>query len=473
MEEKLKEVLETPQVHLFKHENVFGNSFKEEINKQAPEFIRLNSVASTVESPLPIMTTTTSINSFSNSSNNSAPKKNILFRTISQTDLEIQRQDQIKLIDSLNNSQGYYSSQNSSTHSILTPEPIDQNISSLINKAVNNSNNENNHNFRLLNDLNSKIDQANNSSRIDLKRKNNEINDFSINLGEKFIRNNSKPYQVTTNNNHGSTTSLVNINQNGNSQINGEKFSIVDNTTNIKKANFEARNGQNNKISNLIQNERIYEKKNPYTPDSLNKSRSSSSSNDEIVTSSDQNLGNKSKPKRSIMLNSDVRKQQIRNSNREAARRCRERRRNYIETLEANIRNLESKQKTLTNENNSLHKEVATLKKTISEYKNCNLDTVNQQNTDKNMNNSSINQLRLVNSDVASIGGVPLVLTLKLPNLDVESGNISMNGSDQITMSGDNENSNINNHLQKFLNALIANNQTHNTVDVQSQQPPN
>ncbi len=33
MDEKSKEVLETPQVHLFKHENVFGNSFKEEITK--------------------------------------------------------------------------------------------------------------------------------------------------------------------------------------------------------------------------------------------------------------------------------------------------------------------------------------------------------------------------------------------------------------------------------------------------------
>ncbi len=32
------------------------------------------------------------------------------------------------------------------------------------------------------------------------------------------------------------------------------------------------------------------------------------------------------------------------NNLREAARRCRERRRNYIETLEANIRNIESKQ---------------------------------------------------------------------------------------------------------------------------------
>ena len=32
-EGKSKEVLETPQVHLFKHENIFGNSFKEEVTK--------------------------------------------------------------------------------------------------------------------------------------------------------------------------------------------------------------------------------------------------------------------------------------------------------------------------------------------------------------------------------------------------------------------------------------------------------
>lgn len=57
--------------------------------------------------------------------------------------------------------------------------------------------------------------------------------------------------------------------------------------------------------------------------------------------------------------------------NREAARRCRERRRNYIEALESNIRTLESKQKSLMTENTSLHKEVQTLKKALSEHKDC------------------------------------------------------------------------------------------------------
>lgn len=35
----MKEVLETPQVHLFKHENVFGNSFKDEIYKVRTQFL--------------------------------------------------------------------------------------------------------------------------------------------------------------------------------------------------------------------------------------------------------------------------------------------------------------------------------------------------------------------------------------------------------------------------------------------------
>ena len=48
-----------------------------------------------------------------------------------------------------------------------------------------------------------------------------------------------------------------------------------------------------------------------------------------------------------MAMNSDIRKEQIRNSNREAARRCRERRRNYIETLESKLQTLESKNEAL------------------------------------------------------------------------------------------------------------------------------
>lgn len=47
-------------------------------------------------------------------------------------------------------------------------------------------------------------------------------------------------------------------------------------------------------------------------------------------------------------LNTEARKEQIRSSNREAARRCRERRRNYIELLENKIKGLENTIKELT-----------------------------------------------------------------------------------------------------------------------------
>ena len=94
------------------------------------------------------------------------------------------------------------------------------------------------------------------------------------------------------------------------------------------------------------------------------------------------------------MLNTDVRKQQIRNSNREAARRCRERRRNYIETLEANIRVLECEKKTLINENSSLKSEVVQLKKTLCDRRaSGNLEVNSNENNnisnEKNKQNQS------------------------------------------------------------------------------------
>ena len=61
---------------------------------------------------------------------------------------------------------------------------------------------------------------------------------------------------------------------------------------------------------------------------SLPSSSSSSSSNDKTNNNNNSNNNN---------LSDDQRKKQIRDSNREAARRCRERRRNYIEQLEGNL----------------------------------------------------------------------------------------------------------------------------------------
>lgn len=509
-EGKSKEVLETPQVHLFKHENIFGNSFKEEVTKQTPDLLRLNSVASLIDSPMQIMNTLTSnssnasiTSSFSNSFNNSAPKKNILFRTSSQSDIDLNRQDSVKAIDSVNTN--YYSSQNSSTQSsILTPEVIDQNISTFLNKSNSNTTSNCNHNnttnnFNLINEMttnnttnpNTEINNNTNKPSVafntNLKRKNLDNNnnhiqisdDFSLNLNEKLIKSNNNPntnliYQQNLND---SNETKPHLNSNG---IHEQK--TTNNTISSKKINamnFEmlemarggvvtSHNNSNNKISSLINQNEIYcdntMKINNYTPESLaNKSRSSSSSNDDIVTSSDQNLGIKLKPKRSIMLNTDVRKQQIRNSNREAARRCRERRRNYIETLEANIRNLESKQKVLVNENSSLKTEVISLKKTIADQKNTNQETVkSNQNHSQNSSNNKNNQLSLVNNEIAPIGGVPLVVTLNLPNFDMVN---STSNSNQITVSNNDNNNNINNQqvLMKLLNGLIANNQNQNS----------
>lgn len=84
------------------------------------------------------------------------------------------------------------------------------------------------------------------------------------------------------------------------------EISILPNTKKTNGLSYldmqRAPNG--NKISALIQNEMFYtessmnSKTNGFLPNQLiSKSRSSSSSNDDIVTSSDQNMGNKLKPK--------------------------------------------------------------------------------------------------------------------------------------------------------------------------------
>lgn len=506
MDEKSKEVLETPQVHLFKHENVFGNSFKDEITK-APDFLRLNSTASTaidspsVQSNMSTLNSANSINflpstnsaSFlttSNSSfNNSAPKKNLLFRTISQSDqpIELQRQDSVKMIDSLNASSGYYSSQNSSTNSIFTPESTSDQIISTIMSGTNKQPNTNN--LKLLSEMSSvannsspnrlpSTDQQNGSEQSNsLKRKS-----MDVKITDDFKLNTPMVFQAVNNQSTEKDAKFI-------SKI---ESNILPNNTH-KKMNghgtvyqdIQRTNG--NKIISLIQNEMFYNeasstKTNGFgSPNDLNsKSRSSSSSNDDIVTSSDQNIVSKMKPKRSIMLNTDVRKQQIRNSNREAARRCRERRRNYIETLEANIRTLETEKKNLVNENNSLKCEVGQLKKTISDHKSfCSLDTNHSSNISSAVSeqNKQNNNFRLVNNNEngTSIAGVPVVLTLNLPNLDIESGH---NNS-----TNDNSNkSNVNNItisnqqvLQKLLSALVTSSKTNNSpttnpIEIQSHQ---
>jgi hypothetical protein len=378
---KLNEVLETPQVHMFKHENVFGNSFKEETIKQSSDFLRLNSLASTNKSDSSLMSSISSASSTpSNSFSNNAPKKYLLFRTISQSENEQRNQDLQA------SSQTYVQN---STQIMLSPELIDpQNI--------------NNNNFH-------------NSSS---KRK---TDDFSMDLmSNTFIKRGS-----------GSNSGgyLCNEENGGNLEIKNSAKIIEDSVF------YEEISGNSSKRQNI---DFLVEDYND--GDCHVKSRSSVSSVDDGVTSSDQIHGNKKPKSRSINSNTDMRKQQIRNSNREAARRCRERRRTYIETLEANIRNLELGHKTLISENINLQKEVLSLKKIISDNSN---------------NNSDNNEISLTGSttNANSVGkGGPVMLAL----FESDSGSgstLSMSGNDVIL------NGNVTNQqvLQKILNALIKN----------------
>ncbi|CAF1522179.1 unnamed protein product, partial [Didymodactylos carnosus] len=66
-------------------------------------------------------------------------------------------------------------------------------------------------------------------------------------------------------------------------------------------------------------------------------------------------------------MNDIIRRKHIRDSNREAARRCRERRRNYIETLESSLEREREKNKTLDTELEHLKQENAQLKTILSE----------------------------------------------------------------------------------------------------------
>lgn len=292
-----------------------------EIKFKAPDFLRLNSTASTaidspsVQSNMSTLNSANSINflpttnnsSFlttSNSTfNNSAPKKNLLFRTISQSDqpIELQRQDSVKMIDSLNASSGYYSSQNSSTNSIFTPESTsDQIISTIMSTSTNKQPNTNN--LKLLSEMSSvahnsspnliSSDQQNGTEQSNsLKRKS-----MDVKMTDDFKLNTPMVFQAVNNQSTEKEAKFISKIEANLSPGNTHK------KMNGIYQDIQRTNG--NKIISLIQNEMFYNeasstKTNGFgSPNDLNsKSRSSSSSNDDIVTSSDQNIGNKLKPK--------------------------------------------------------------------------------------------------------------------------------------------------------------------------------
>lgn len=260
----------------------------------------------------------TSNNNNSNSNfqilNNSAPKKNLLFRTISQSDqpLELQRHDSVKMIDSLNASSGYFSSQNSSTNSIYTPESTsDQIVSAMVN-GTNKLPNTNN--LKLLSEMSSAVnssspnllpsDQPHNVSEHSntLKRKSMDLNladtDFNLNT-------NPMTFQTVNGMSTEKDSKFISKMESNISPNSTHKKMNGHNNNSAIYQDTQQRTSNGNKIVSLIQNEMFYSEASSSTktngfgsPSDLNsKSRSSSSSTDDIVTSSDQNTGSKLKPK--------------------------------------------------------------------------------------------------------------------------------------------------------------------------------
>ncbi|CAF0734672.1 unnamed protein product [Brachionus calyciflorus] len=278
----LPSVLETPQVNSFEHENVFAQAFKNAL---------LNRTISTHENldPLVPLIPTVSPSIVSDTPGGKAPKKSILFRTISQNDLELQKQEVLKKAENTN-------------------ETNNQCL------ATNNLNcNENiNHVPSILFEL-SKPKVVDSNQIYDLKS-NQTLNSTSIDLKDIYKR--EIPIM----------TQLSHIQDLSSKRIRTDSVS-----------SFE------------------FSKESTTKPDSV-LSNSNSSSFDDIVSSSDQTDEKKIKKKRTIDMNSEERKLAIRSSNREAARRCRERKRKYIDFLELKIKELEAKTEELLKENIELKK---------------------------------------------------------------------------------------------------------------------
>ena len=155
---------------------------------------------------------------------------------------------------------------------------IDQNLKNMLN----NTNNINKSTFQILSDLITPPQESTLKRKSSSELKMSIDDDFSLNLGDKFVK------QALKNNN---TYQVANTNY-SNSAIEATYTSINNKTSNIGDMIFydQPSKNQNNNEYNLIENN--FNSNN-------SKSRSSSSSLDDCdnVTSSDQNLRNKLKSK--------------------------------------------------------------------------------------------------------------------------------------------------------------------------------
>ena len=99
----------------------------------------------------------------------------------------------------------------------------------------------------------------------------------------------------------------------------------------------------------------------------------------------------------------DHRKKQIRDSNREAARRCRERRRNYIEQLEGNLEQYKLQMKQLNEKLSRAERENTQLRTILAEAK-----MYHSSSTSSSRLSSSSNESLIDFANVISANGIEL-----------------------------------------------------------------
>lgn len=106
---------------------------------------------------------------------------------------------------------------------------------------------------------------------------------------------------------------------------------------------------------------------NPIPPPAKSQKRTSFTIQSEITSTNTKRQ--KQPANEEFASNDDQRKKQIRDSNREAARRCRERRRNYIEQLEGNLEQFKAQIKQLQDKLGRAERENTQLRTILTETK--------------------------------------------------------------------------------------------------------
>jgi len=436
------DALETPQIRNFRHENdlnIFSDSFRNENlkNLSGKELSRVNS-ADLAESPLTAEFSASIIDPSEIQqppppqqpvvfSVNVAPKKKFLERTISQTDAEQQKQNDRSTVQEFIFARQDLPDKNLKRPSSKQAEPDDTSPKP------------------------SKVLQQ-------LPPVTHSSDTITNHLNKKPI---NKPHNENSSNNKKSTIeNILNFQQPSNNKISSliMQQHHQQRQQQSKDTLVKSINSTNNHYNNNSNHAHAHNESN------LQSSEGKKAKQNDFVTSSVPDADKKTKSKRSIMMNSDVRKQQIRNSNREAARRCRERRSNYIKTLENKITVLETKQKVLLTDNSSLLKQVHELKQMIdgnvTGYSSAASNNHNNFHNQSNANNFSA---LFANQQLKS---VPVLLTLEIPN---GSGIGSSSSAAATNLNNSSATSTLQSNMRQLTNVLNGNSSLINSPEMLKQ----